>query len=198
MNEATGPNVLYLVLCLILVGSALLARRLPIGATLKMIAAWVGIFGFLYVLFLFRGEGQEVWRRMVADVSGDRGTVAGRTLRIPVSSDGHFYVTGKVNGRDVRFLIDSGATTTMLSSVSAETAGVSGDGGPPVTVSTANGLAQAQPARVDRFVIGTIERRDEHVQIAMRNDDDVNLLGMSFLSRLRSWKVEGGTLILEP
>ncbi len=197
MNDQTGPNFLYLVLCLILVGSSLLARRLPIAASLKMAAAWVGIFGALYVLFLFRGEGQEIWRRITADISGDRGTVAGQTVRIPKASDGHFYVTGSLNGRDVRFMIDSGATVTAISTATATSAGIVSDGGPPVLVQTANGITRAQPAIAERLKIGSIERRGERVEIS-GFDDDMNLLGMSFLSKLHSWRVEGETLVLEP
>ncbi len=195
MSDGTGANAFYLLLCLTLVGSSLVARRLPIAAMFKMIAAWVAIFATLYVLFLFRDEGQAVWTRIVADVGYDRGTASGQTLRIPQADDGHFWVTGAVNGHQIRFLIDSGATMTTVTPEDAAAANLDGDGGPPILVQTANGLTHQQPAVASRLDIGPIARRDERVQIS--SSTGINVLGMNFLSKLKSWKVEGSTLLLQ-
>jgi aspartyl protease family protein len=197
MNNFSGVNMAYIIVGLVLVGSALAARRIPIGQGLKMALAWVGIFAAAYVLFLFRGEGQEIWRRIVADVSGTSGVQQGAAMRIAKGDDGHFHVTAAVNGHRVDFLVDSGATITTISPESARAANVESDGGPPVPVITANGTAMSQPAIAAKFSVGVIERTDEKLHISEMTDAD-NLLGMSFLSSLKSWRVEGNTLILQP
>jgi aspartyl protease family protein len=183
---------------LVLVGSSLIARRMPIAQTLKMVLLWVAIFGFAFVLFLFRDEGRAIWQRAKADVGGNVAQVSGSTMRIRKSDDGHFWVRASVNGKPVNFLIDSGATTTTLSRASAAYADVQPSGGFPVMVETANGTAEAQRARIATLVVGSIRQQDAPAHIGSHGLGETNLLGMSFLSSLKSWRVEGVILILEP
>jgi aspartyl protease family protein len=183
---------------LVLVGSSLVARRLPVAQTLKMILLWVAIFGFAFVLFLFRDEGRAIWQRAKADVGGNAAQVSGSTIRIRKSDDGHFWVRASVNGKPVNFLIDSGATTTTLSRTSASAANVEPSGGFPVMVETANGTVEAQRARIAMLVVGSIRQQNAPAHIGDKGLGETNLLGMSFLSSLKSWRVEGSTLILEP
>ena len=100
---------------LVLVGSSLVAQKLPLGKALKMVLAWVAIFAGFFALFLFKDEGREVWRRATVELSGDTGQVEGTTLRLKRADDGHYWVRASVNGTPVRFMVDSGATTTTLS-----------------------------------------------------------------------------------
>jgi aspartyl protease family protein len=183
---------------LVLVGSSLVARRLPIGQTVKMVLAWVAIFGGVFVLFLFRDEGRNVWNRATAELSGNNGQTVGKSLRIRKSEDGHFWVRANVNGKPVEFLIDSGATVTTITPQIAAAAGVAPSGGFPVMVETANGTVEAQRARIETLNVGPITQSGAAAQIGSENMGETNLLGMSFLSSLKSWRVEGDTLILEP
>lgn len=183
---------------LVLVGSSLIARRMPIGQSIKMALAWMAIFGAAFVLFLFRDEGRAVWNRASAELSGNAGQVVGNTLRIKKSEDGHFWVGAKVNGKPVQFLIDSGATVTTLTPQSAADAGIEPQGAFPVMVETANGTVEARRARIETLAVGPITQSDAAAQIGGASMGETNLLGMSFLSSLKSWRVEGDTLILEP
>ena len=124
--------------------------------------------------------------------------VEGGETRIPLSRDGHFWVTGNVNGTQVRFLIDTGATLTALSSDAAANGGVE----PipyrqPVIMRTANGNAPAQLASIDRLQAGSVIAHDLDAVVSPAIGD-VNVLGMNFLSRLDSWRVEDNVLILVP
>ena len=97
----------------------------------------------------------------------------------------------------MRFLVDSGATVTSISTATAARAGVAPSGGFPVLVNTANGTVRAQRARAERLTVGTIERRNLalHVSEAF---GDTNVIGMNFLSSLSGWGVEGQWLVLRP
>ena len=195
-----GDDVVRLIstgLLLVLVGSSLVARRLDAGQTIKMALAWSAIFAAAFVLFLFRDEGRAVLDRARADVAGARGTVSGATLRLPMRDDGHFWVAGTVNGRAVEFLIDSGATTTAIGEDFAIDAGVEIDRNFPISINTANGMVTASRARIRILTIGSIEQADASAVIS-RAFGSSNVLGMNFLSKLKSWRVEGRTLILEP
>jgi aspartyl protease family protein len=197
MSDGDGARAVYLGLCLLLVASALFSRRLPIGATLRMLLAWAGIFAGLYVLFLFRGEGQAIWNRITADIAGSRGEAAGSTMRIKQRDDGHFYVMARINDIETEMLVDSGATVTTVSMRTAEAAGIIPDAGPDILVMTANGLTKQKTGEASSLRVGTIVQRGARVHIDI-NGGDTEVLGMSFLSKLKSWKIEGQTLTLEP
>lgn len=197
MTDSQAANTLYLLLAMTLVASSLFARRLPLGQTLRMALAWVAIFAAGFLLFSLRDDAGALWRTLTADAKPSAGMVDGNTFRLRKSEDGHFWTNAMVNGRSVRFMIDSGATTTAISADDARSAGVAVDDGFPVIIQTANGMISAQRARIDRFQIGPIRREGLAATVAAEADG-LNLLGMNFLSTLSSWRVEGDTLILEP
>lgn len=188
MNE--GAYAVYLLLAVVLVASGLAARRVPLGQTLKMMLAWAGIFALGFVVLSFRHDLKDLFGSRLLG----RAIVDGGTVRIPMDEDGHFWVDAKINGATVRMMVDSGATVTTLSRTSAAKAGITPLGGFPVLVSTANGTVEAERARAQTFAIANIEMRDMPVHLTP--NDDVDLIGMNFLSKLARWSVEGRWLIL--
>ncbi|MCY7271828.1 MAG: TIGR02281 family clan AA aspartic protease [Sphingomonas bacterium] len=194
MSGDDGMNTLYLVLCLILVGSSLIGMRLPIGKALKMILAWVAIFGVVFTLFAFRGEFTTLGAKLRAEATGAP-IESGEELRIAMRDDGHFWINASVNGRTAPFLVDSGASITTISPDLAAAANVQ-TGMRVAQVETANGDVQMPVAKAARFDVGSIARADFTLHV--NNADDTNVLGMNFLSSLRSWRVEGNTLVLQP
>jgi len=190
-------HVLYLLGCLVLIGSAFLVRRIPIAQGLKMFMGWVLIFGAAFVIFTLKDEFLALGSRLMVEVRG--GTVeeaAPGEVRIRQASDGHFWVDAELNGRPARFLIDSGATTTSISSQAAERAGIEPSGGFGTMVQTANGVVMVQRGRATSLRIGNIERGNVAVHIS-DGFGDTNVIGMNFLSSLRGWSVEGRTLVLK-
>jgi aspartyl protease family protein len=186
------------VMMLVLVGSSLVARRLPVSDMLRMTLGWVLIFALLLVGYSYRAELGRVVQRVTGDLLGDRGQTVGGTLRVPMAEDGHFWVRARVNGTELRFMIDSGATTTTMSTEAARAAGIEiNESGFPVMLETANGSARAYRARIDRLVLGPIESSDLAALVSPTLGN-TNLLGMNFLSSLESWRVEGQTLVLQP
>ena len=199
MNEGDqAVHVIYLFGVLVLVASSLLVRRIPIGQGLKMMAAWVLIFAAAFIVFTLKDDFRALWDRVVLETRG--GTVqeqAGEELRVRQASDGHFWVDAELNGERVRFLVDSGATTTSISRAVAERAGIVPSSGFPAMVQTANGVVAVQRGRAGTLRVGTIERRDVGVHIS-EAFGEMNVIGMNFLSSLSSWGVEGRTLVLRP
>lgn len=195
MSDQTG-SLIYAVLLLVLVASSLFARRLPVGETLKMALTWVLIFSAIFVVFTFRSDLKIVWDRVAVELGLRDGAQADGTLRVPRDDAGHFSVTANVNGRDVRFMIDSGATTTSMSVDAAKAVGVDvSEAGFSVVVETANGTAEMRRARIARLAVGPIKRQDFPVLVS-DTLGETNLLGMNFLNTLKGWRVEGDTLVL--
>ena len=187
------PSVVYYLLALLLVGSSLIGIRQPIAKTAKMALAWVAIFGALFVLFAFRDELSSVGKRLQAEATG-AAIADGEELRVPIAGDGHFWVRAKVNGHEARFLVDSGASITTISSGTAKAAGVRGTARD--VIGTANGPAPVTRARADRFEVGHIDRNG--LALFINERDQTNVIGMNFLSSLDSWRVEGSYLVLQP
>lgn len=200
MNDGDqAASFLWLLAAIVLVGSSLLSRRLPIGTALKMLLSWVLIFGAVFIIFTMKDDFADLGRRLLTDVRGDATPVAGdgREVRIRQSLDGHFWVDAELNGQKVRFLVDSGATTTSISTETARRAGISARGGLPAMVRTANGIVTVQRGRAESLVVGGIRRES----LAVHMSDafgDMNVLGMNFLSSLSGWSVERRWLILKP
>lgn len=193
MSEFDTANTLYLLLLLMLVGASLVGMRLSAAKVVKMALAWVAIFAFAFAIFAFRGEFGALGQRLRAEALGTP-VASGEMLRIPRAEDGHYWVEASVNGVPARFLIDSGASITTISRSTAAAAGVRP--GYRVPVETANGTVDMARASAGRFAVGSIERTDMTVFVS--GQDNVNVIGMNFLSSLERWSVEGQWLILVP
>ena len=194
MTDSHTPFALYYVMIIVAVASSLVAMKLPLAKMLKMVLVWVAIFGAGFILFSFRSEFSSFGQRLKAEAMGTA-IADGETVRIPIADDGHFWVDAKVNGHSLRFVVDSGASVTTVSEEAARAAGMP-VGTERTVINTANGRTTAIKGWADRLEIGSIARTDFPVDI--NEHDDTNLLGMNFLSSLRSWRVEGNYLVLEP
>jgi aspartyl protease family protein len=198
VNNDTTASALYSILAIILVASSFAARRVPWRQSLKMLLAWAAIFGVFIVVFSFREEASFAWKRIKSEIMPGTAVNNDGSLTIRKSEDGHFWVDAEINGKPVRLLIDSGATTTGLSLETARAVNVDLSGpGFPVFINTANGTVKATRAKVSSLKIGSIERNDLTVLVA-ENFGDTNVVGMNFLSSLESWRVEGDELLLNP
>ncbi|MEO7603056.1 MAG: TIGR02281 family clan AA aspartic protease [Sphingomicrobium sp.] len=183
----------YLLMAVMLVLGSLMSRREPAAKLVTMGLAWIAIFGAGFVLFTFRDNLGWVAQRLKSEAMGTPVVELGET-RIPMAVDGHFWVHANVNGREVRFLVDSGATMTTIDRKIALAAGVAIDPNRGQLVRTGNGMIRVSSGRARSLEVGGIERRDIAVQIA--DNDNLNVLGMNFLSSLDRWGVEGRWLVL--
>lgn len=199
MNESDTASLVYSLMLLVLVGSALVSRTLPIGQTVKMALGWVGIFALIFLLVSFRPEMKLIWQRITGELGlASAPAVSGEPMTLRKGEDGHFWVTAEVNGRPMRFMVDSGATFTAISTEAARAAGIAPSGlGLRTVIETANGMVEADRATIADLRVGSLAMRDHDVLIS-DGLGDTNLLGMNFLSELESWRVEGSSMILVP
>lgn len=161
-----------------------------------------GYLGMLAAGLLLIGQlAQQAERSDAALLLGSRPklSVAGGETVVPMSSDGHFWVDAMVNGSEVRFLIDTGATMTGISQDAARAAGIEPDPNEmPLQLNTANGTITATVGRAGELSFGSITAKGLAVAVPRELDDDTNVIGMNLLSQLESWRVEGDQLILVP
>jgi aspartyl protease family protein len=120
------------------------------------------------------------------------------TLRLRDRGDGHFEVEGRIGARRVPFLVDTGATLVALTWETGRDLGLVAPGDAmDVRISTANGAIQAKRVVIERLRLDGIELPSVEAMVLPRGALSVNLLGMSFLSRLRHFEISRGTLLLE-
>ncbi|MEJ6678081.1 TIGR02281 family clan AA aspartic protease, partial [Parasphingorhabdus sp.] len=191
MTEDQNINLIFAIGALVLVASALFSRRIGFGEIVRNILAWVAIFAVFIVGFSYQREILAVWNRVSGEMTGaNEQLVVGDTVRIRQSADGHFWVDAKVNALPVRFLIDSGATTTAMTLRTAQSAGIDISESPiPVILTTANGSVEAQRGAIQTLQIGPMVAQNLPVVVA-KEFGDSNVIGTNFLSKLRSWRVE--------
>ncbi len=185
----------YILLAMMLVAGALITRREPAARLFTMALAWVGIFAAGFVLFTFRDDLGWVTQRLRAEATGQP-VEQGKETRIPMAIDGHFWIDARLNGEPVKFLVDSGATMTTIGRQSAQRAGVDINPAQDQTVRTGNGVIKVSRGRAESLQVGEIERRNLALHVA--ETEDLNVLGMNFLSSLDRWGVEGRWLVLVP
>jgi aspartyl protease family protein len=183
----------YLLMAIMLVAGALMTRREPALKMLTIALAWIAIFGAGFVLFTFRDNLAWVGQRLRAEAIGTP-VEQGRETRIPMAIDGHFWVKATLNGKPVKFLVDSGATMTTVDRDTAVAAGVEVSPRRDEFVRTGNGVIRVSSGRAEQLIVGGIVRRDVGLQVA--DNDDLNVLGMNYLSSLSRWGVEGRWLVL--
>jgi aspartyl protease family protein len=127
-----------------------------------------------------------------------RPATSSRSLTLESGSDGHYPAEARIEGRHVDFIVDTGASLVILRESDAARIGIRPMRSDyTVTVSTANGKIKAARASLDRVELGGITV--ENVQALVLPDEALwkNLLGMSFLSRLKRYEVANGRMILE-
>jgi len=195
MTNSLMLGGIYILMAVMLVLGTLMSRREPFARMLTASLAWIAIFAGGFVIFTFRDDLSYVGQRLRAEATGEPVT-QGEEIRIPMAIDGHFWVDGRVNGKKVKFLVDSGATMTTVGRETAARVDMQVNPQRNQIVRTGNGIIRVATGRAETLTVGTIERDDVAVHVA--DDEDLNVLGMNFLSSLQRWGVEGRWLILVP
>lgn len=119
---------------------------------------------------------------------------SGETITLRADAAGHFLANGLVNGKPVRFLVDTGATTVALSRPDAERLGIDYQRGTPTLSETANGLGRGWRVTLDSVSIGGTTVHDVQADVT-DSSMSVGLLGMTFLNHF-DMERQGATLVL--
>jgi aspartyl protease family protein len=191
----------YHLLWLVALGGALIVHiRARPGTALKQAAVWVLVGAGLVLAYSFRDDALAIKDRIVAELLPYQGRVAadGQAVVFRRARGGHFVVEADVDGVDMRFLVDTGASEVVLSPADAQRLGFDLDRLRFDRVFiTANGRVKAASVMLARIAIGPIAVHN--VRAAVNGVPmDVSLLGMSFLDRIGGYRVERDTLTLLP
>jgi aspartyl protease family protein len=176
----------------------MLLQRIPVIGRIVRFAISLALFAFLIFILLQQAPFQPELSRLTSSLGLDDQQVAGKELHVKMSPDGHFWVLASIDGVKTRMLIDSGATVTAISEQTARSAKIdTGKTIAPVMLRTANGVAAAETGSIDELRVGNIVARNLKV-VTAPGLGGLDVLGMNFLSKLESWRVQGQMLILVP
>ncbi len=192
MDETSVGHLIYLVLLgLMVVGWFFAQNRQRLNKTLQQMVLWALLFGGVIVLY---GLKDELRLQVMPQASVQR--VDDGKIVLKRAADRHFYARLVINGADVVFVIDTGATDMVLSRQDASKVGIDAENlvyfG---SAQTANGQVKTARVRLDEVRFGDITDRGVTAWV---NDGEMggSLLGMSYLSRFARLEIQGDTLIL--
>lgn len=197
-QQQTGQVVL-LVVVLIIVAGGTFGRRIRFGEMLANLVLWVGIFAFTFVIYAYRDPLMRMGERVVAELQPGVAVVdtnAG-TATFQRALGGSFRVNADVNGANVHFIFDTGASAVVLTREDAIAAGVRVDGlSYSVAVQTANGTGRAAVVTLKNISVGAIKRRNVRAFVASEGALQTSLLGMTYLETLSGYAVNQNSLVL--
>ncbi|MBI1650600.1 retropepsin-like aspartic protease family protein [Hyphomicrobium sulfonivorans] len=170
-------------------------RTRPMQA-LRYAIAWLAIGFGLIAAYSYREEVMTVVNRVGEElapsgqvVSVEPADEGERAVRVRRRLDGHFAVRASVNGQSMPLMVDTGASSVVLKPADAARAGIDlGALSYTVPVNTANGMTYAASARIRSLAIGPLVVHNVEALVAKPGSVNENLLGMSFLRRLRSYE----------
>jgi aspartyl protease family protein len=166
---------------------------------LKSIGLWLAIVALLAVGYNYRGNIVKVVDRMFSVVTPDPDITASipNIIRVDRSAAGDFNVRVQVNGASLPMLIDTGASSVVLTLDAARAAGLPVDLLKyDITIETAKGRSHAAAVVLDQIRIGNIVQKRVPALIVRQGDLRMSLLGMSFLQRLESFELRGTQMVL--
>jgi aspartyl protease family protein len=176
----------------------LLYHRL--GDAIRAAVFWIGFAGIVFVGYSFREELQAIGARVLSELVPGRPVITmkgGHAIEVARARDGDFTVRVEINGARISMLVDTGATSVVLTPEAAKAAGLPVDLLKfDVPIETANGRGRAAAVVIDRIAVGGIVERRVPALISAPGDLKMSLLGMSFLSRLESVEIRGGRLVM--
>lgn len=187
------------IVVLVIAGAvALMLFRERFAQALTAALFWVALALVLVVGYSYRFELHDIADRVMTElVPGHATTTQGRTVQVARAANGDFAVTAQINGARVSMVLDTGASSVVLTREDAKAAGLPLEVlAYTVSIDTANGRAQAAPVTLDRVGIGGLVEHSISALVAQPGQLKVSLLGMSFLNRLQSWEVRGDRLSL--
>ena len=192
LDTHSQARLFYLLILGLVLLSAVFARyRGQLGTGLQHVAIWVLVFIGVMIAYTFSDQLRQAvdpTRTVVID---------GRRVALARGEDGHFHATLRINGRDVRFLVDTGATQIVLSQSDARRIGL--DPARLVFSSpaiTANGTIFSAPVMLDEVALGPFIDRDVAATVN-GGPLPASLLGMRYLDRFARVAVEGDRMVLE-
>jgi len=195
LRHDVGSLVLKVAVLVFAGGLVLVLFRERLSQALEAMLFWAVLGLLLVVGYTYRFELRDAGDRVMAQLMPGYVAGHGRDVEVVRGRGGDFSVAAHINGARVPMVLDTGASSVVLTQDAAKAAGL------PlevldytVNVDTANGRTRAAPITLDRLTVGGLTERAVPALVVQAGQLKSSLLGMTFLNRLASWEVRGDRL----
>ncbi|MFT6674411.1 MAG: aspartyl protease family protein [Sulfitobacter sp.] len=186
----TGRLIYLIVLLVMVAGWFFMQSRDGLNKTLQYAAVWG-------MIFIGGAAAVGLWQD-ISNSSPNAQISLSETgqIIVPRARDGHYYLTAEINGADLRFVVDTGATDMVLTQADAARAGLNIDDLNYLgRANTANGEVRTAFVRLDQVTLGAVTDRNVSA-VVNQGQMDQSLMGMGYLQRWGRIEIAGGKLIL--
>jgi aspartyl protease family protein len=195
LRHDIGSLAIKIVLVVFVGGLVLVVFRERLSKAIEAALFWTVIGLLLVVGYSYRLELREISDRVIAELVPGHVAGHGRNVEVVRGHGGDFSVAAHINGTRVPMVLDTGATSVVLTQEAAKAAGLPIEVlNYTVNIDTANGRTRAAAVTLDRVAVGGLTERAVPALVVQPGHPQNNLLGMSFLNRLESWEVRGDRL----
>lgn len=195
LRHDMGSLLLKIAILVFAGGLVLMMFRERLSRALEAMLFWSVVGLLLVVGYTYRFELREAGDRVLAELIPGHVASQGGNVEIVRGQGGDFAVSAQINGARVNMVLDSGASSVVLTQEAARAAGLPLEVlNYTVNVDTANGRTRAAQVTLDRIAVGSLTERNVPALVAQAGQLRHSLLGMSFLNRLESWEVRGDKL----
>ncbi len=195
LRHDVGSLVLKIAVVVFAGGLVLVLFRERLSKALEAMLFWAMLGLLLVVGYTYRFELRDAGDRVLAELVPGHVAGHGRDVEVVRGRGGDFAMAARINGARVPMVLDSGASSVVLTQEAAKAAGLPVEVlDYTVNVDTANGRTHAAPITLDRLTVGGLTERAVPALVVQEGQLKNNLLGMSFLNRLESWEVRGDRL----
>lgn len=195
LRHDVGGVALKVVLAIGVAGLFFAMFRERLSQALEATMFWIVVGLLLMVGYSYRFELREAADRVIAELIPGHVARHGQDVEIVRGRSGDFAIGAHINGVMVPMVLDTGATSVVLTQEAAHDIGLPIEVlNYTVNIDTANGRTKAASVTLDRIVIGSLIERGVPALVVQHGQLKNNLLGMSFMNRLQSWEVRGDRL----
>jgi aspartyl protease family protein len=195
LQHDMGSLIIKVAMLVFVGGLVLTMFRERLSKALEALLFWAVVGLLLVIGYSYRFELADAADRVIAELVPGHVAGRGRSVELVRGQTGEFAIAARVNDAKVAMVLDTGASSVVLTQGAAKAAGL------PievleynVNVDTANGRTRAAPVTLDRIAIGGLVERGVPALVVQSAQLKTSLLGMSFLNRLQSWEVRGDRL----
>jgi aspartyl protease family protein len=197
LRHDVGAIALKIALVVCIAGLFFAVFREKLSQALEATMFWAVVGLLLMVGYSYRFELREAADRVIAELMPGHVATHGRDVEIVRGRGGDFAIGAHINGSLIPMVLDTGATSVVLTQEAARAAGLPIEVlNYSVNIDTANGRTKAAAVTLDRLAVGSLIERGVPALVVQHGQLKNNLLGMSFLNRLQSWEVRGDRLRL--
>ena len=195
-NVDSYPSIVKYLAILAFLFLGLSTRKMSFLKGMKYAFVWLGLLTIFAIGYSYRYDLKSVTSKLYGNlIPSESIQNSEQSVSIHANQQGHFMVGAIVNGQDVLFLVDTGATSITLTHNDAERLNIDMNNlNYNIITNTANGQVFSAPTKLEYIQIGDIVIKNIHASVTKADRLDISLLGMNFLKRLKSYEVKEGTM----